>query len=851
MKLRSIPPIHAVASRTWVGPPSGPPVRYEVGDLSGPFLTFDGHPVEALIGVLGGDGPRSFLLQPGGGKPHGAVAADTAELVTKVRRATGSAYLGVNRMRSGVGGGRGCAEDVLWLDALWIDIDPYKYNDNAERSIARDIINAISVILQADPVSVVDSGRGLHPYWGVDGFGWAPGDAASRDEARAVLKWFGELARGVASAHGATLDPVWDLPRVMRVPGSTNHKDGKAPRDTGILVLNAQARRLTRDELTARLQDRNTGSSTNTRSLRPEPGAKGIQRSWISSDVSTLNQATFCEHVRRAESKTIQQLRTGRERHNAARDGVMALVRLREQHHPGAVEAIEVVRREFADSVRGELDRPSDEFQALIDGAVRIVEADPSPPTARCAANASGWSSAITQSRLAERLADEALHDRYRYCGGLGGWFAWSGVKWEHVGEEAVIEEGRAFLKGLLIQCVNDGGDSGTLKALLGFQRTNNIVNVVRLCKGMEGTLTRADEFDADPYAFSCGNGVLDLRTLQLSPYDAALLITKGTDVNYVPGTSDPEWDKARLAFADADTERWCQQYLGTGLVGVAPAEDVMTFWHGGGSNGKSTIIGAVRACLGDYGQVLLPSILGGRRDEHPTDLMDLRGLRLGVLEEVNDGHKLDIAKIKRILGTEKVTARRMRGDPVEFSPTHTLVVTTNYRPVVPDTDHGTWRRLRLVPFPRRFGEGGDPVDRGLRARVLGRAAQEAVLAWLVDGARAWISNGLQLAPLPEAIQSATREWREGCDLIAQFVSECTEVHARSFTTVEDLARAFNDRLPEAAHKWSVRTFSERFEQHDMVVRDRAWTKTHHPRTRRAGYYDLRLKGRYGEEDED
>lgn len=230
---------------------------------------------------------------------------------------------------------------------------------------------------------------------------------------------------------------------------------------------------------------------------------------------------------------------------------------------------------------------------------------------------------------------------------------------------------------------------------------------------------------------------------------------------------------------------------------------------------------------------------------------MDLLGLRLGVMEELNDGHKLDVAKMKRFQGTGRITARRMRCDPVEFAPSHTLVVTTNYKPVVPDTDHGTWRRLGLVPFPKRFGDGGEPVDRELRARVLGHKAQEAVLAWLVEGAQAWIANGQQLAPLPEAIESATREWREGCDLIAAFLSECVSVEDDKFTDVEQLARAFNARLPEGTQRWSVRTFSERFEQHDMV-RQMRWTKSKHPQSRRAGYRNLRLKGEYyAEDDED
>ncbi|MDQ1631936.1 MAG: putative primase/helicase, partial [Frankiaceae bacterium] len=98
-------------------------------------------------------------------------------------------------------------------------------------------------------------------------------------------------------------------------------------------------------------------------------------------------------------------------------------------------------------------------------------------------------------------------------------------------------------------------------------------------------------------------------------------------------------------------------------------------------------------------------------------------------VEETGDGHRLDTVKLKRYLGTEAITGRRMRQDPISFRPTHTLVITTNNRPVVVEDDHGTWRRLRMIPFPKTFGAEGQTVDRGLRSRLIeGPQQREAVL---------------------------------------------------------------------------------------------------------------------------
>jgi len=94
------------------------------------------------------------------------------------------------------------------------------------------------------------------------------------------------------------------------------------------------------------------------------------------------------------------------------------------------------------------------------------------------------------------------------------------------------------------------------------------------------------------------------------------------------------------------------------------------------------------------------------------------------------------------------------------FNPTHTLAVTTNHRPLVTDTDHGTWRRLALVPFPHTYGQGdGDrTADGNLRTRLgEGREQLEAVLAWLVRGAHNWWLADCQLPPLPDIVVDATQ----------------------------------------------------------------------------------------------
>jgi len=469
-------------------------------------------------------------------------------------------------------------------------------------------------------------------------------------------------------------------------------------------------------------------------------------------------------------------------------------------------------------------------LQALIDSATRKA---PDPDAG---------DDSLTDSRLAERVADDVLAEDFRYVRGLG-WLQYDGTVWQDCGEERPKEEVRQYFRKMLRDAIEAGADAGQQAKFLTLQSAGKIAAVTGLTRGMDAVRARVEEFDADPWLLNCSNGVVDLRTGALIDHDPGLLMRHKTSVAYRPGATHLDWTVALDALPDDDTRAWVQVYLGSGATGHMLLEDILTFWQGGGSNGKSTVLGAVQAALGDYARMLLPSMVGSRRDEHPTEFMDLMGTRLAFLEETGEGHRLDTVKMKKFIGTEKITARRMRRDSVSFSPCHTLVITTNYRPVVSDTDHGTWRRLRMVPFPKTYGRDGLNADKGLRGRLMSRRdQQEAVLVWLVQGAMSWSDNQRQLPAEPASVVEATQGWRESTDLIYAFASERLKATDAAHTIdAERLREEFNDWLPRPHNDWGRQTFAERFSDHE-ALRAMGATRGKHPKTRRSCFFGVTLK---------
>lgn len=118
-------------------------------------------------------------------------------------------------------GQRGADADVARVPCLWADLD-VKPGGLASFDDCREVVNSISARLRAQPTAIVETGNGLHPYWLLAG-----GEDVAR--ARGLIKRFGVMVKAEAARLGGKADSVYDLARVLRVPGTYNCKDPSNP----------------------------------------------------------------------------------------------------------------------------------------------------------------------------------------------------------------------------------------------------------------------------------------------------------------------------------------------------------------------------------------------------------------------------------------------------------------------------------------------------------------------------------------------------------------------------------------------------------------------------------------------
>ena len=311
-------------------------------------------------------------------------------------------------------------------------------------------------------------------------------------------------------------------------------------------------------------------------------------------------------------------------------------------------------------------------------------------------------------------------------------------------------------------------------KALLTF------VNRCRSTNGLNHLLTEAaprlacavDDLDADPFTLNTPGGIVDLRTGELHPSDPAALCTKSTAVT--PGTEGADLWRSFLetiTCGDADLADYLQTVAGMAALGKVYTETLLIA-TGDGGNGKSTFFNVLARVLGDYSTSVRPALLMTGNQNNGAELAALRGVRLALAAETEEGQRLDVATVKALCSTDRVAANPKYKPPFSFTPSHTLLLFTNFLPRVGSSDRGTWSRLNVLPFNAHLRDTA--YEKKDFAEILFTQAGGAVLSWMIEGARRFIANEYKLTP-PAVVREALADYRKSCDWLGAFIEEDCE----------------------------------------------------------------------------
>jgi putative DNA primase/helicase len=356
-------------------------------------------------------------------------------------------------------------------------------------------------------------------------------------------------------------------------------------------------------------------------------------------------------------------------------------------------------------------------------------------------------------------------------------WFYWNGVHWKKDTGDSMLRNilstqvraqyQRALIplaaeKAMLEEKENkDDADKERIAKLKRWEEAlGKRIKTLATTGGCKNVATFAQSFlpfygewNTHPTMLPCQNGYVDLHTGKLHAPDPSMSFTHVLPFDYTPNAEAPKWQ----AFLDAmqpdqEMQHYLQSYAGYAATGIA--EEICAFFIGNGANGKTTFCNVLGGIIGDFcAELNAESLLEQKGRGQNFDIAAVEAARLVVARELPTG-TLNASTLKQLVDIGKLHIERKYEQPYDIERTHSLVIYANETPRIKDTTDGTWRRLHLVRWDYAVPE--DQRVENYHRHIIREEAQ-GVLAWIVQGAKQYLVNGLKK---PAGVRQATENYR-------------------------------------------------------------------------------------------
>lgn len=299
------------------------------------------------------------------------------------------------------------------------------------------------------------------------------------------------------------------------------------------------------------------------------------------------------------------------------------------------------------------------------------------------------------------------------------------------------------------------------------------ITSALNVAKSM--LTIKVSDLDKDPVLLNTPRATYNLEKgiAGEQPHDPFDLITKITECS--PGDEGMDiWLEALDTFfcGDAELIEYVQKVIGLAAIGKV-YEEFIIIAYGDGANGKSTFWNTVARVLGTYSGKISSDILTmGNKVNAQPEMAELKGKRLIIASEMQEGVRLNTAMVKQLCSTDEIQACKKYKDPFHFVPSHQVVLYTNHLPKVGANDDGIWRRLKVIPFNAKIKGNSDIKN---YADYLYEKAGSAIMKWIIEGAEK-VSKTDHKVDDPKCVRDAVAAYRDYNDWLGHFIADCCEV---------------------------------------------------------------------------
>lgn len=364
------------------------------------------------------------------------------------------------------------------------------------------------------------------------------------------------------------------------------------------------------------------------------------------------------------------------------------------------------------------------------------------------------------------------------------------------------------------------------------FPTDNGVKNVIKFVRSKR--VKKDDELDCDDGLINLQNGTYSLELQALLAHQPGHYLTTQLPFAYDLLSPCPNWRRYlettfidRAGQVDADLIAFVQEAVGYSLT--TDIHHHVSFWcYGEGANGKGVLFYVLERLAGNSAIPFNVDLL--KREQY--QLADLAGKRIALCPEADSSGVVEDAVIKALVGGDSLQVRQIRREPFTLHPVAKLWWSMNKLPTITDSSTGMWRRIKLIPFLADF-QGRDKHKRIENLRELLQDELPGIFNWAMEGLARLTANG-EFTTVKQ-IEEWTAMYRRDSNAVLTFVDETCDTDRGYNVGSNVIYTRYKDWCADNGYKpYNVRNFKTEMERIGFF-----WRRTSTHRL----FDGLRLKG--------
>jgi putative DNA primase/helicase len=350
---------------------------------------------------------------------------------------------------------------------------------------------------------------------------------------------------------------------------------------------------------------------------------------------------------------------------------------------------------------------------------------------------------------------------------------------------------------------------SGYYKQIASARKTTSIENMIAsLPGGIKLTpRKRQDVIDnilmlsviaiekTDPAGFLClKNGILNLKTKELSAFSSEMFFLSRLEYPYTPEAPATLWEKYlhESLRGDINKIKLLQEFAGYCFFKSCKFEKALLL-HGPGSTGKSVFVDTLRNIIGSKNCSAVP--LEGLSDASAR--CDIRGKKINIDSDLTEHARYYEGIFKKIVSGEAIFFNEKYLPTTSQDVSCKLIFCVNNFPYIHDSTNAFYRRLLSVQFDNIFS--GPDADVDLKHKFATPEQLTGIFNWILIGYDRLIAEN----KFSENIYSKkfNEELRKENNPLLDFLEDCLELNQNVCITKKDVWELYKNWIVANGHK--------------------------------------------------